>query len=95
MVLYSCFLITVFVIVALLYELCKVCKIHYAVTVNANPSHRDKNYYADIVYITFFYGSATMFYCYRHLVQFAVAVLALIQSADKKDMVLFLIWVLS
>ena len=77
MVLYSCFLVAILVVVALSYELCKVCIIHYAVTVNANPSHRDKNYYEDIVYIQFFYSSVTKFYCYDHLVQFAVVVLAL------------------
>jgi hypothetical protein len=32
-------LIAVFVIVALLYEVCKVCPIHYTVTVNTFPSH--------------------------------------------------------
>jgi hypothetical protein len=59
-ILYYCFLIAILVIVALLYELCKVSTIHYAVTINANPSHRGRNYYADIVYITFFYSSETM-----------------------------------
>ena len=39
MVLYYCLLIAILVVVALLYELCKVCTIHYTVTVNTNPSH--------------------------------------------------------
>jgi hypothetical protein len=38
-VLYSGFLVAILVVVALLYELCKVCLIHYTVTVNTNPSH--------------------------------------------------------
>ena len=42
MVFYYCLLVAVFVVVALLYELCKICTIHYAITVNANPFHKQK-----------------------------------------------------
>jgi hypothetical protein len=39
MILYFCLLIAIFVVVALFYELCKVCVVHYTITINANPSH--------------------------------------------------------
>ena len=64
MVFYHCLLVAVFVVVALLYEICKICTIHYAVTVNADPFH--KNCYADILYITFFYSYLIMIY-HHHL----------------------------
>ncbi len=35
MILYFCFLITILVVVALLYELCKVCFIHFTVIATA------------------------------------------------------------
>ena len=64
MILYSCFLVAICVVVALFYVLCKISRVHYAVAVNANPSHghRSHNYYAAIVYITLFYSSARIFY---------------------------------
>jgi hypothetical protein len=39
MVLYLRFLVAILVVVALLYELCKVCLIHYTVTINTHPFH--------------------------------------------------------
>ena len=39
MVYHLCFLDAILIIVALVYELCKVCLVHYTVTVNTNPSH--------------------------------------------------------
>jgi hypothetical protein len=39
MILYFCFSSAILVVVALLYVLCKISTIHYAVTINANPSH--------------------------------------------------------
>jgi hypothetical protein len=41
-ILYFYFLIAILVVVALLYELCKVCLIHYTITINTNPSHVGK-----------------------------------------------------
>lgn len=38
MVLYYCMLVAVFVVVAFLYDVCKVYSIHYSVTVDTNPS---------------------------------------------------------
>jgi hypothetical protein len=36
---YFCFLDAILIVIALLYELRKVCLIHYTVTILANPSH--------------------------------------------------------
>jgi hypothetical protein len=52
----------ILVVIALLYEFCEVCIIHYAITINANASHRRIMYYAGIFYITFFYSSVTIFH---------------------------------
>jgi hypothetical protein len=39
MVHYSCFLVTILIIITFPYEICKVCSIHYDVTVITYPFH--------------------------------------------------------